>query len=61
MEIVKRTFAAIHYPINSVERARLNRSSVTSEYLPSCPYLTMPDGAYWYTKEEAEARMARHG
>lgn len=51
MEIVKRTFEAAKHPKESEERARLNCSPVTSEYMPSYKYLA--GGRQFRTKKEA--------
>ncbi len=51
MEIIKRTFEAAKHPVGSEERARLNCSPVTSEYMPSYKYLA--GGRQFITKKEA--------
>ena len=39
MEIKRRTFEALKYPIGSPERRRLNEKALTSEYMPSYKYI----------------------
>ena len=67
-QIFRRTFEAAKHPLGSAERARLNQSSITSEYQPSHRYTVqqefrMSDGSLhpqrWIrhefrTKTEAE-------
>ncbi len=51
--ITRRTFEALKHPEGSEERARLNCSPVTSEYMPSYRYLAA-DGRQFRTKAEAQ-------
>ncbi len=58
MNVLRRTFAARAYPPGSAERARLNRNTMTSEYMPSHRYALAAEisGAVLYiyrTKAEA--------
>lgn len=56
-EVVKRTFAAKNFPKGSQERAQLNLSVVTSEYMPSYRYCVVDGqsfGRAYRTKSEAE-------
>ena len=62
MKVVKRTFEAKAHAPGSPERARLNLSWVTSEYMPSYRYgLLEDDGTktpwQYVTKREAQARL----
>ena len=60
--VVKRTFEAKTHPAGSAERARLNLSWVTSEYLPSIRYGILENGEptcwNYATKRECEAKIA---
>jgi hypothetical protein len=63
MKAVRRTFEASKHPKGSPERARLNESSLTSEYLPSYRYAVCEDDGRptpfnYRTKGEAEAKVA---
>jgi hypothetical protein len=55
MEVKRRTFEALKYLKGSPERERLNRSSLTSEYMPSYKYVVMSANLYttFRTKKEA--------
>jgi len=61
--VIKRTFEAKKYPANSPERARLNLSWVTSEYLPSIRYGILENGQptcwNYTTKKECEEKIAQ--
>lgn len=61
MKVEKRTFEARKHPPGSPERAELNRSGVTSEYMTSYKYqLVGPNFSAGYkTRGEAEAAKAR--
>lgn len=41
LRVVRRTFEAKKHPPGSAERAKLNESAITSEYLPSYRYLVV--------------------
>ena len=63
MKIMKRTFEAKYFARDSVERAKLNNSSVTSEYMPSYKYVICNDDGTttpftYRTKTEAVARLS---
>ena len=63
MIITRRTFEALKHTKGSPERAQLNLSSVTSEYMPSYRYVICEDDGeatpYAYgTKREAEIQLA---
>jgi hypothetical protein len=65
MFLKRRTFQAQEFPPGSKERAELNKSSVTSEYLPSYRYVLCDDQAsttptLYRSKREATANF-RYG
>lgn len=62
MIITRRTFGALKHAKGSPERAQLNLSSLTSEYMPSYKYVICEDSGqptpYAYTtKGEAETML----
>ena len=66
MRVIRRGFEALQYPLGSHEREMLNRSWLTSEYMPSHRYgLINDDGStlpYTYrTKAEAKIRVDHNG
>jgi hypothetical protein len=56
--VTKRTFEAKNHLVGSAERDALNRNSLTSEYMPSYKYVTLPEGYTWTTRRAAETRAA---
>ncbi len=61
--VERRTFQAAKFPPGSSERARLNESSVTSEYMPSYRYEVVDRdhpraGPGFRTKRQAEDFLA---
>ena len=55
---MKRTFEAARHPKGSAERARLNLSSLTSEYMPSYKYVLVDENGKatpWTCRSKAEA------
>ncbi len=63
MDVKRRTFEAKNHPKGSAERARLNCSPLTSEYMPSYKYTLMDNGkdTCWQfrTRSEAEGKAAQ--
>lgn len=59
MKAMRRTFEASKHPKDSEERARLNLSALTSEYMPSYRYWT-DDSRTFRTKAEADAWVAKN-
>ena len=64
MIVKRRTFEAAKHAKGSNERAQLNLSSLTSEYMPSYKYVVCDDDGQptpfsYRTKAEAEARTGR--
>jgi hypothetical protein len=63
MMAVRRTFEALNHPKGSTQRAALNLSALTSEYMPSYRYMLLDDNGRAMeattsrTKADAEARM----
>lgn len=58
--VARRTFAAKQYRLGSIERARLNLSALTSEYMPSYKFVILQDGKETSfactTRADAEAK-----
>ena len=64
MRTVKRTFEALRHAPGTADRARLNLSWVTSEYLPSIRYGIIEDDGTptcwnYRTKRECEEKIAQ--
>lgn len=60
MKIKCRTFEALKYPKGSAERDKLNLNSLTSEYMPSYPYVIAFNGTgngVYKTKADAKAAL----
>lgn len=62
MKVIRRTFEALKHEKGSDERARLNLSWVTSEYLPGIRYGIIEDDGTptcwnYRTKRECEAKI----
>ncbi len=62
MKVIKRTFSAAQHPKDSPERARLNLSWITSEYLPGIRYGIVEDDGEptcwnYRTKRECEQKI----
>ena len=58
--VARRTFAARQHRLGSIERARLNLSALTSEYMPSFKFVLLQDGRETpftcTTRADAEAK-----
>jgi hypothetical protein len=58
--VARRTFEAKQHSLGSIERARLNLSALTSEYMPSYKFVLLQDGNETpftcTTREEAEEK-----
>jgi hypothetical protein len=62
LKAVRRTFEAVKYPEGSPKRAELNKSTLTSEYMPSYKYVIcnddgIPTVCCYRTKGEAESML----
>ena len=59
--VARRTFAAKQHRLGSIERARLNLSALTSEYMPSYKFVLLEDGKETSftctTRADAEAKV----
>lgn len=55
--VVKRTFEASQHPKGSPERARLNLSCLTSEYMPSYRYALSDGSNTFRTKGEGDVAL----
>ena len=61
MKAMKRTFEALNYPEGSAERRELNRSALTSEYMPSHKYCVIGENfsTTCRTRKEAQDRFLK--
>jgi hypothetical protein len=59
--VIRRAFLANAYPKGSPERIELNKRTATSEYYPSKPYLSTPDGKQLQDQSPSRRRGSDFG